>query len=84
MTKSVKNRRRPKATTRVSSKHQVTIPRAPFSEAGLRPGERLDVRAAGPGRVVLSRAESATERHAATLTGVFPAGALDELRDEWD
>jgi hypothetical protein len=34
--------------------------------------------------VVLSRAESATERHAATLTGVFPAGALDELRDEWD
>jgi len=84
MADNVKNGRATKITTRISSKHQVTIPRKAFGEAGLRPGDRLEVRSEGPGRVLLTRAESATERHAGMLTGVYPAGALDELRDEWD
>ncbi len=84
MAEKVKIIRRGESTTRVSSKHQVTIPRNAFRDAGLRSGDRLEAASDGPGRVVLTRAESATDRHAGALTGVFPAGALDELRGEWD
>ncbi|HEX2129229.1 MAG TPA: hypothetical protein VHF58_08425 [Solirubrobacterales bacterium] len=35
----------------------MTIPRHPFCEAGLRVGDRFDVIADGPGRVVLERIE---------------------------
>ena len=84
MVSKVKNPGTPKATTRISSKHQVTIPRKAFRDAGFQAGERLEVRSSGPGTVLLTRAESATERHAGTLSGVFPAGVLDELRHEWD
>ena len=38
--------------TRISSKHQVTIPSVPFRGAGLQPGDRLHAHADGPGRVV--------------------------------
>lgn len=84
MSDEVKSDEARKATTRISSKHQVTIPRKAFREAGLRPGDRLEAASGGPGRVVLTRAESATKHHAGALTGVFPPGALDELRREWD
>ncbi len=36
-------------------KRQMTIPKAPAEEAGVAPGDRLRVRADGPGRVVLER-----------------------------
>lgn len=41
--------------TRISPKHQVTIPSVPFRAAGLNPGDRLHGRADGPGRVILER-----------------------------
>lgn len=41
--------------TRVSARHQVTIPKAPFAGADLRAGDRLRVRAIGPGAVALER-----------------------------
>lgn len=69
--------------TTISSKHQVTIPKAAMSGAGLRQGDRLRVEARGPGRVMLVREVSPVERHAGTLTGVYRRGELDELRDEW-
>ncbi len=84
MAEKVKKAAAPRAVTRISTKHQVTIPRKAFREAGLRPGDRLVAVSDGPGRVVLKRTESATEHHGGALTGVFPPGALDELRDEWD
>jgi bifunctional DNA-binding transcriptional regulator/antitoxin component of YhaV-PrlF toxin-antitoxin module len=36
-------------------KRQATIPRRPCEEAGFRPGDRLRVRADGPGRVLLEK-----------------------------
>ena len=41
--------------TRVSSKHQVTIPRGPFSVADLDVGDRIRVDALGPGELILRR-----------------------------
>jgi hypothetical protein len=46
----------------------------------------LVVEAAGAGRIVLSRSQSWEElvqKHAGSLTGVYPPGHLEELRGEW-
>lgn len=84
MATRVKNQGGTRRTTRISSKHQVTIPRDAFRDAGLQAGDRLEAHATGRGKIVLTRADGATERFAGALTGVFPPGGLDELRDEWD
>jgi hypothetical protein len=39
----------------VRPKRQVTLPKAPCEEAGIAPGDRLRVRAEGPGRVVFEK-----------------------------
>jgi PD-(D/E)XK endonuclease len=39
-------------------KRQITIPKRPCAEAGLRIGDRMRVRADGPGRIVFERAET--------------------------
>ena len=77
---------RVRGRTRISRKHQATIPVDALRRAGLRAGDELVVEAAGAGRIVLTRAESwedLIEKHAGSLTGVYPAGYLQELRDEW-
>lgn len=79
---NVKNRRR--GTSRVSSKHQVTIPTDALRAAGLEVGERLVARAEGPGRVVFEREVDVLAEFAGALTGVYAPDELSELRDEWD
>jgi bifunctional DNA-binding transcriptional regulator/antitoxin component of YhaV-PrlF toxin-antitoxin module len=69
--------------TRLSAKHQVTIPTDALLRAGLRAGDRLRAEARGPGEVVLVREADPLEGFAGALTGVYPAGYLDELRREW-
>lgn len=81
MQKVKKPRRR--GATRISAKHQVTIPTDALRGAGLEAGERVVARAEGPGRVVLEREEDVVSEFAGALTGAFRAGELDELRDEW-
>lgn len=76
-------KKRPRGTTAISSKHQVTIPKPAMAAAGLRTGDRLRVEPRGQGRVLLIREESPVSRHAGKLTGVYRAGELDELRDQW-
>jgi bifunctional DNA-binding transcriptional regulator/antitoxin component of YhaV-PrlF toxin-antitoxin module len=72
-------------TTRLSRKHQATIPVAVLAEAGVKAGERLRVEALGPGRIVLTRAEDNLEDLLGALgDDVFPPGYLEELRGEWD
>jgi bifunctional DNA-binding transcriptional regulator/antitoxin component of YhaV-PrlF toxin-antitoxin module len=80
--KEVKNRRR--GTSRVSAKHQVTIPADALRAAGLQVGERLVARADGPGRVVFEREDDVLAELSGALTGVYEADELAVLRDEWD
>ncbi len=81
MTARVKHRRR--GYTRVSAKHQVTIPVATLRDAGIRTGDTLRAEVRGPGEVVLIRDEDPLDRFAGALTGVYEPGELDKLRDEW-
>ena len=78
----VKNRRR--GTSRVSSKHQVTIPADALRAAGLEVGERLVAHSDGPGRVVFERETDVLADLAGSLTGIYEPDELDRLRDEWD
>lgn len=69
--------------TRVSRKHQATIPVDALRKAGLKTGDELRVEAAGPGRIVLVRADNLIERYAGSLPDVYPVDYLQELREEW-
>lgn len=83
---------RRKGYTRLSPKRQITLPIAVVEQAGIRIGEELAVELDEEGRVIVSRSEEETigdrrrralTRAAGALPGIWPAGALDELRDEW-
>ncbi|HEU5142933.1 MAG TPA: AbrB/MazE/SpoVT family DNA-binding domain-containing protein [Solirubrobacterales bacterium] len=70
--------------TRVSSKHQVTIPVGAFRAAGLEAGDTLRVEADGAGRVVLTRVEELIERYSGVLdTGGALRERVEGLREEW-
>lgn len=69
---------------RVSSTRRVTIPAAPFREAGFEPGDTLRVEAEGAGRVVLTRIEELVNRYSGCLdTGGILRERLNTLREEW-
>jgi bifunctional DNA-binding transcriptional regulator/antitoxin component of YhaV-PrlF toxin-antitoxin module len=70
--------------TKISAKHQVTIPAAAFEVAGLAVGDRLEAKPVGVGKVLLERVESSIGRYAGALTGVWDKDEVDHLRDEWD
>ncbi len=69
--------------TRISRKHQATIPAEALRQAGLKAGDELRVEAAGAGRIVLVRVDDIIARHAGSLTGVYSPGYLEALRREW-
>jgi hypothetical protein len=70
--------------TRISSKHQVTIGRQAFAEAGFKEGDVVAVRALGPGRVELTRLDELFAKHSGRInTGGAAREAIDDLRDEW-
>jgi bifunctional DNA-binding transcriptional regulator/antitoxin component of YhaV-PrlF toxin-antitoxin module len=78
MSEKVKNQ------TRVSSKHQVTIPAVPFRTAGFSPGDTLKVEAEGAGRVVLTRIDELVDRYSGSLeTGGDLRQRVEGLREEW-
>ena len=78
----VKHRRR-RGYTRISRKHQATLPVDALRKAGLKAGDELMVEAAGVGRIVLVRADDLIQRHAGKARGVYPPDYLQELREEW-
>lgn len=85
MSDEVKQERRRPGITRLSRKHQATIPVAVLAEAGIQAGEPLRVEAAGPGRIILTRADERLEDLLGALgDDVYPEGYLQELRAEWD
>jgi bifunctional DNA-binding transcriptional regulator/antitoxin component of YhaV-PrlF toxin-antitoxin module len=73
-----------KDQTRVSSKHQVTIPAGAFRAAGFAPGDTIKVEAEGPGRVVLTRIDELLDRYSGCLqTGGELREQVEGLREEW-
>ena len=82
MQQRVKETRR-RGYTRVSSKNQITLPAAAMAESGLTAGDRLHVVPNGDGRLIVEREHDALDEVAGTFDGLYPAGYLDDLRDEW-
>jgi bifunctional DNA-binding transcriptional regulator/antitoxin component of YhaV-PrlF toxin-antitoxin module len=76
-------RERRRGFTRISAKHQATLPVQALKEAGLEPGDEVRVVAAGRGRLVLERDLNLVERHAGKLKNVYEPGELQRLREEW-
>lgn len=82
MADNVKKRRA--GHSRVSSKHQVTIPAAAFRRAGLAAGDLVRVEAEGAGRVVLTKVDDLVDRYSGSLaTGGELRHSVQALRDEW-
>ena len=74
-----------RSRSRVSSKHQITIPIGAFSEAGLREGDVVQVRAQGRGRVLIARVDDLLDEYAGCLKSGGELGrAVRGLRGEWD
>ena len=76
-------RERPLRRTRITSKHQVTIPVDVLRKAGLKAGDEVCVEGREPGRIVVYRADDVIAKFAGDLTGVYEPGYLEKLRDEW-
>jgi bifunctional DNA-binding transcriptional regulator/antitoxin component of YhaV-PrlF toxin-antitoxin module len=73
-----------KNQTRVSGKHQVTIPAGAFRTAGFEAGDTLRVEAEGVGRVVLTRVDELVDRYSGCLdTGGDLRECVEGLREEW-
>jgi bifunctional DNA-binding transcriptional regulator/antitoxin component of YhaV-PrlF toxin-antitoxin module len=75
---------RVKGQSKVSSKHQVTIPVGALRDAGIRSGDVLKVEADGAGRLVLTRVDEMLERYSGRLASGGGLGkAVEGLREEW-
>lgn len=70
---------------RLSSKNQITVPVSVLAEVGLRSGDTVIVRPAGPGRVEVEGVRDLIDRFAGSMPpGTWPPGEIDRLRDEWE
>jgi bifunctional DNA-binding transcriptional regulator/antitoxin component of YhaV-PrlF toxin-antitoxin module len=76
-------RSRRRGRTRLSRKHQATIPVEALRRAGLKPGDELIVQAAGAGRITLVRAADLVAEHAGKGAGDYGPDYLEALRGEW-
>jgi len=76
--------RRGAGQTRISAKHQVTIPLSAFVDAGFRAGDAVSAEAIGPGRVVLTRQDALLDKFSGSLsTRGGLRRTVERLRHEW-
>ena len=70
---------------KISSKHQITIGKEAFVEAGFEEGEVLAMRSTGLGRVEIWSVRAVLREKAGRLTGAADAHArIREMEAEWD
>jgi AbrB family looped-hinge helix DNA binding protein len=81
MTPEVKKKRR-RGVTRVSRKHQVTLPVQALRAAHLEAGDELEV-TVDNGRVVLTPVNDRLEDLIGSAPGLSADTDLEALRDEW-
>jgi antitoxin component of MazEF toxin-antitoxin module len=67
---------------RISTKNQITIPVAALQEVGLYAGELVTIEPAGDGELRIRRATTTFDDAFGALTGMYPAGYLDQLDAE--
>ncbi len=83
MARELKVSRRQRGVTRISVQNQVTLPTDALAQAGLSAGDRLRARVQAPGQILLVREADPIDEYSGALSGVYPAGYLEELRREW-
>ncbi|WP_239336141.1 AbrB/MazE/SpoVT family DNA-binding domain-containing protein [Frankia sp. CiP3] len=76
--------KRQPGVTRVSRKHQVTLPVNVLRDAGLGPGDELRVTADGRGRLVLTAVQDPLEELIGSAPGLSAMTDLEALRNEWE
>lgn len=52
--------------------------------AGVQAGDEVTIRAARDGELVVAVRGSRVRRHAGIASGIYAAGELDRLREEWE
>jgi uncharacterized Fe-S cluster-containing radical SAM superfamily enzyme len=71
--------------SKISSKHQITIAKTPFDEAGFKAGDVVAVRALGRGRLEVTSLDMLLAKHRGRLkTGGGLRKLVEATRDEWD
>jgi AbrB family looped-hinge helix DNA binding protein len=65
--------------SKISSKHQVTLPAATLREAGLGPGDEVAIEAEGPDRIIVRRVRSSADA-IGVFDGLYEPGYLEKLR----
>jgi len=68
--------------SRISSKHQVTLPVESLKTAGLRAGDEVTIDPEGPDRIVIHRAPRDLSQALGVFDGLYEPGYLDRLRAE--
>lgn len=66
--------------SRISSKHQVTLPVETLEQAGLSAGDEVAIEAEGPDRIVVRRAERDPARALGVFDGLYEPDYLERLR----
>lgn len=76
--------RTPVGRSRISSKHQITIPAGAFRAAGLATGDVVRLEVEGAGRVLLTKVDDLVDRYCGSLaTGGTLRTTVEALREEW-
>jgi bifunctional DNA-binding transcriptional regulator/antitoxin component of YhaV-PrlF toxin-antitoxin module len=68
--------------SKISSKHQITLPVESLERAGFKPGDEVAIEADGPDRIVVRRAVSDVTEALGVFDGLYEPGYLDRLRSE--
>jgi bifunctional DNA-binding transcriptional regulator/antitoxin component of YhaV-PrlF toxin-antitoxin module len=66
--------------SRISSKHQVTLPVETLERAGLKAGDEVAIEAEGPDRIIVRRVERDPARALGVFDGLYEPDYLERLR----